>query len=72
MEHTAMQEAIKEISNLWSSPSDQPNYTKIFNILESKLEMEKQQIIDAYWDGGQDIPLTENICEQYYKNIFKK
>jgi hypothetical protein len=35
-------------------------------------EKEKQQIIDAYWDGGQDIPLTENRCEQYYNETFKK
>ena len=36
------------------------------------LELEKQQIIDAYWDGGQDIPLTENRCNQYYNQTFKK
>jgi hypothetical protein len=44
---TAMQEAIKEIAELWSSPSDRPNYTQIFKVLESKLEKEKEQIIDA-------------------------
>ena len=33
--------------------------------------MEKQQITNAYWDGGQDIPLTENRCEQYYNETFK-
>jgi hypothetical protein len=48
MEQTAVQQAIKEIAELWSSPSDTPTYTQIFNVLENKLEMEKQQIIDAY------------------------
>jgi len=33
-------------------------------------EMEKQQIIDAYWDGGQDIPFTKETCEQYYNQNF--
>jgi hypothetical protein len=37
---------------------------------QTALEMEKQQIIDAYWDGGQDIPLTENRCEQYYNETY--
>ncbi len=45
---TALKEAISEIAYLWGSPSDTPNYTQIFKILEDKLEKEKQQIIDAY------------------------
>lgn len=40
-------------------------------LLEQAKEMEKQQITNAYWDGGQDIPLTENRCEQYYNETFK-
>ena len=42
------------------------------DFLKQAKEMEKEQIIDAYWDGGQDIPLTENICEQYYNETFNK
>ena len=41
------------------------------DIIEQAKEMEKQQITNAYWDGGQDIPLTENRCEQYYNETFK-
>ena len=48
---TALQQAIKEIAELWSSPSDQPTYTEIFNILEGKLPIEKQQIVEAYEEG---------------------
>jgi DNA polymerase III psi subunit len=33
-------------------------------------EMEKEQIIDAYWDGGQDVPLHINTCEQYYNETY--
>jgi HEPN domain-containing protein len=32
--------------------------------------MEKEQIIDAYWDGGQDVPLHINTCEQYYNETY--
>ena len=50
---TAMQEAIKEIAELWGSPSDRPTYSQIFKVLEDKLEKEKEQIkplIDALED----------------------
>ena len=40
--------------------------------IEQAKKLEKQQIIDAYWDGGQDIPLTENRCEQYYNEIYEQ
>jgi disulfide oxidoreductase YuzD len=42
------------------------------NEIEKAKEMEKQQIIEAYWDGGQDIPLTENRCEQYYNETYEQ
>jgi len=35
-------------------------------------EMEKEQIENAYWDGGQDVPLNEIRCEQYYNETFNK
>ena len=41
-------------------------------LFQQGLEMEKQQIMDAYWDGGKDIPLTEKTCEIYYNNIYKE
>ena len=66
---TALQQAIKEIAELWSSPSDQPTYTQIFNILESKLPIEKQQIIDAYETDIYNVPLKDG--EQYYNETFK-
>jgi len=70
---TAIQQAIKEIAELWSSPSDQPTYTQIFNILESKLPIEKKQIIDAYEAAMEtdiyNVPLK--VGEQYYNEIFK-
>jgi hypothetical protein len=69
---TAMQEAIKEIAELWSSPSDRPNYTQIFKVLESKLEKEKEQIMNAakscnYIGGATDIE-AEKYYNQTYNN----
>jgi hypothetical protein len=73
MKQTAMQQAIKEIAGLRSSPSDTPNYTQIFNVLENKLEIEKQQIIDAYdYSYGVASFKTGTTPEQYYNETFNK
>jgi hypothetical protein len=41
-----------------------------FDVYQIAKEMEKEQIMDAYWDGGQDVPLTIKTCEIYYNNNF--
>jgi hypothetical protein len=38
--------------------------------LQKALEMEKKQIEDAYWDGGQDIPTSLKTCKWYYNETF--
>ncbi len=48
---TAIEIAEKEIAELWSSPSDQPTYTQIFEVLERVKPIFKEQIIEAYSDG---------------------
>jgi hypothetical protein len=35
--------------------------------IEEAKEMEKEQILDAYWEGGQDNPMTEEKGETYYQ-----
>ena len=62
---TAMQEFIDRLKNDFG-------FVVSNNVAEMYLEKEKQQIIDAYWDGGQDIPLTEIKYEQYFEQTFKK
>jgi len=41
-------------------------------IFEQAKAMEKEQIENAYWDGGQDVPTTEKICEQYYAQTYNQ
>jgi hypothetical protein len=41
------------------------------NKIKQAKEMEKEQIENAYWDGGQDIPSTGKRCEEYYNETFK-
>jgi len=44
----------------------------LLHYFEQAKEMEKQQIENAYWNGGQDIPSTEKRCEEYYNETFNK
>jgi hypothetical protein len=44
----------------------------IKKLINEAKEMEKQQIIDAYWDGGQNNYMTKNRCEQYYSETYEK
>ena len=42
--------------------------------LEQAKQMHKEEIQDAYWEGGQDVPLNakqcEQQCEQYYQETY--
>jgi ABC-type enterochelin transport system ATPase subunit len=38
--------------------------------IEQAKEMEKEQIINAYWDGNQDVGY-KLLAEQYYNETFK-
>jgi hypothetical protein len=40
------------------------------HLLDQAQGMFQEQIEDAYWDGGQDIPSTEETCKQYYNETF--
>jgi len=43
-----------------------------YNILEQAKEMEKEQIVNAYWEGGQDVPTHNSTVEQYYNQTYGK
>jgi hypothetical protein len=60
---TAMQELLDTLENDWLSP--QP----YIDLVKSKLEKEKQQIIDAYRFPN---TLVDMSSEQYYNETFKK
>jgi hypothetical protein len=45
-------------------------YETAIEILEQAKEMEKEQIINAYWDGNQDVGY-KLLAEQYYNKTFK-
>ena len=51
---------------------DMYNVEDVQLIKHQAKEMEKEQITDAYWDGGQDVPTQGKQAEQYYNETYKK
>jgi hypothetical protein len=43
---------------------------KFFWLKQDALQMEREQIENAYWDGGQDVPINENRCAEYYEQTY--
>jgi hypothetical protein len=43
----------------------------IRDIIQQAKALEKQQIENAYWDGGEDMPMISKQCEQYYNEKFE-
>jgi hypothetical protein len=63
-----LSEILGEVVNNFTTEQTMANHYA----LKQAEEMRKQEIMDAYWDGGQDIPLTEKRCEQYYTETYRK
>jgi hypothetical protein len=47
------------------------NSTVAIDVIEQALEMQKEQIMNDYWEGGQDVPLTLQRCQEYYNETYK-
>ena len=62
---------MKQTAVKWLIDVLRTEFIGLYNdIIEQAKEMEKQQIIDAYYDGKNDIPTTTE--EQYYNETFNK
>lgn len=54
-----------KLINTYTSSEDCSKYVEVANSIF------EDQIKDAYWDGGQDIPIHGRQCEQYYNENYK-
>ena len=71
---TAMQELIDKIKQFkYSEINEQAwgAYDDVMDIAESLLEKEKEQIMDAYMEGGDWESLPQPRFENYYNANFK-
>ena len=39
-------------------------------LFQQALNMHKEEIKDAYWEGGQDVPKYIDTCEDYYQETY--
>lgn len=71
---TAIQQLHDDLMDSWSSPGDLWRPDKIIEKVESMIELEKKQIIDAYYAGTAQFANDAEIVnpktpEEYYKNL---
>jgi hypothetical protein len=71
MKQTAVEWLLDQLENQVSDDGKQTMSLKVTGFLrEQAKEIEKQQIIDAYWEGSSNWD-NETEAEQYYNEQFK-
>lgn len=66
---TAMQELLDELKE-YQLEFNIP--IEVIDMCESQLNVEKEQIMNAYWEGGQDVPTHNSTVEEYYNQTYNK
>jgi hypothetical protein len=64
MKLTAVEWLVEQL--FWSEQME-----RIERVVQQAKEMEKEQIENAYWEGGHDVPTHGRQCEQYYNETYK-
>ena len=52
---------------LWDTPKDKFTW---YAMLKEHMAIHKEEIEDAYWDGGIDIPSNGEQCQKYYNETY--
>ena len=45
-------------------------FVKVDEVFKQAKAMHKDEIEEAYWEGGIDIPSNDQHCQQYYNETF--
>jgi len=67
VEQFAEQLAIKNLLGIYTHDE----MVMFEDLLNQFKEMEKEQIEDAYWEGGIDVPMNREQCQQYYNETYR-
>ena len=67
-----MQELLEHLVNEWSSPSDCWNPSKVIDKVESMIEKEKEQIIDAYYGKINGVFGYREEGQEYYNQTYNQ
>ena len=71
---TPMQQMHDFLSDELSKKDSWRDYPHIENAIlkcEELMRVEKEVIMDAYWEGGQWVPIHYSRCEKYYNETFE-
>ena len=75
---TAMQELIERLDKTEKQLDKENNLIMSSALYAAKnmalelLKKEKEQIENAYWDGGQDVPTNGDRCQEYYNQTYNQ
>jgi hypothetical protein len=62
---------LEELAVQWKDHTSQAEALMMAaKIVMTFQEKEKEQIMDVYWDGGQDVPTHQNTVEEYYNKTY--
>jgi len=61
----------KQTAVEWLEEQIKKDHPFWIDIFEQAKTMEREQIEDAYWEGGQDVPSNGKQCEKYYNETYK-
>jgi hypothetical protein len=67
---TAVEWLVQKLINRQNGIVDEFPVLSLDEIYDQAKEMEKEQIENAYWDGGQDVPANVCRCEEYYSENY--
>ena len=68
-QQTALEWYIEQVDKL-KEEYEYFDIDKLFWLKEDALQMEREQIENAYWDGGQDVPINPDRCKQYFNDTY--
>jgi hypothetical protein len=73
MKQTAVEWLSQQVSEIiGTTPLSQKQEEKLINTINKALEMEKQQIIEAFIGHDSDTEDNLEVAEQYYNETFKQ
>jgi len=70
MKQTAVEWLKGVIDSFGNKHELQMSWSTLDEIIEQAKEMEKEQIEEAYWEGGQEVPMTGRQCTQYFNETY--
>ena len=70
MKKTAVEWLQEQLECFGNKHELQVSWATVDELVEQAKAMHKEEIENAYWDGGQWVPTVGSQCEEYYNETF--